>query len=119
MAGAGDPDNRRMMEWDDAAYTEGQKLLLAHVKKMTAIRKQHPALSRGARTTLSVTDETYAYEKTDDDSGDRVLVVLNRSDEPQTVEGVPAGSYTDLLSGDAVEGGAIEVPARTSLVLTQ
>ncbi|MFY0539283.1 Beta-galactosidase C-terminal domain [Nannocystis pusilla] len=81
--------------------------------------KQHPALSRGARTTLSVTDETYAYEKTDDGSGDRVLVVINRSDEPQTVEGVPAGSYTDLLSGDAVEGGAIEVPARTSLVLSQ
>ncbi|MCY0986655.1 alpha-amylase family glycosyl hydrolase [Nannocystis sp. ILAH1] len=119
MAGAGDPDNRRMMDWDDAAYTEGQKLLLTHVKKMTAIRKQHPALSRGARTTLSVTDETFAYEKTDEDSGDRVLVVINRSDEPQTVEGVPAGSYTDLLSGDAVEGGAIEVSARTSLVLTQ
>ncbi|MFY0534764.1 hypothetical protein [Nannocystis pusilla] len=24
MAGAGDPDNRRMMDWDAAAYTEGR-----------------------------------------------------------------------------------------------
>lgn len=117
MPGAGDPDNRRMMEFDAANYTAGQKLLLAHVSKLTRIRKQHRALSRGARTTLSVSDDTYAFEKLDDDSGDRVIVVLNRSDAPQDVDGVPAGDYTDLLTDEAVVGGTIPVPARTSMLL--
>lgn len=115
MAGAGDPDNRRMMEFDDATYSEGQKLLLAHVKKLTALRKQHPAMSRGARTTLSVSDETYVYEKVEAD--DRVIVVINRSDDAQDVDGVPDGAYTDLLTDAPVTGGTIEVPARSSLLL--
>jgi glycosidase len=115
LAGAGDPDNRRMMEFDEATYSAGQKLLLAHVQKLTKLRKQHPALSRGDRTTLSVDDETYAYEKVEGD--DRVIVVINRSDDMQDVTGVPDGEYTDLLTGDPISGGTIAVPPRRSLLL--
>jgi glycosidase len=103
------------MEFDDATYTAGQKLLLAHVKKLTKLRKQHPALSRGDRTTLSVDDETYAYEKVEGD--DRVIVVINRSDDMQDVTGVPDGEYTDLLTDDPISGGTIAVPPRRSLLL--
>jgi glycosidase len=117
MPGAGDPDNRRMMDFDAANYSEGQQLLLAHVKKVTRIRKDHRALSRGARTTLSVTDDTYAFEKFDEESGDRVIVVVNRGDAEAEVEGIPDGSWTDLIADAAVEGGTVTVPARSSLLL--
>lgn len=117
MPGAGDPDNRRMMDFNDATYSDGQKLLLAHVRKVTKIRKDHRALSRGTRTTLSVSDDTYAFEKYDEESGDRVIVVINRGDTDADVSGIPAGSYTDLLSDAMVAGGEVPVPARTSMLL--
>jgi glycosidase len=117
MPGAGDPDNRRMMDFDAAGYSDGQKLLLAHVSKVTKIRKDHKALSRGTRSTLSVTDDTYAFEKVDEDSGDRVIVVINRGDEPAEVDGIPDGDYTDLISDAAVAGGTVMMPARSSMLL--
>ncbi|HEY0135445.1 MAG TPA: DUF3459 domain-containing protein, partial [Nannocystis sp.] len=117
LAGAGDPDNRRMMEFDNTKYTSGQKLLLAHVQKLTKLRKAHPALSRGARTTLSVTDDTFVYEKVDATADDQIIVVLNRSDTMQDVMGVPDGQYTDLLTDTPVTGGTISVPPRSSMLL--
>src|SRR5262249_18484239 len=41
MAGAGDPDNRRFMQWSN--YNAGQSLLLDRVKKLGAFRAAHPA----------------------------------------------------------------------------
>jgi glycosidase len=117
LAGAGDPDNRRMMDFDATKYTSGQKLLLAHVQKLTKLRKAHPALSRGARNTLSVTDDTYVYEKVDATADDQIVVVINRSDTMQDVMGVPDGQYTDLLTDTPVTGGTIAVPPRSSMLL--
>jgi glycosidase len=47
MPGAGDPDNRRFMQW--SGYNAGQSALNAHIKKLTALRAQHPAMRRGVR----------------------------------------------------------------------
>ena len=47
MAGAGDPDNRRFMQWD--GYSAGQTLMQDHVRTLTAIRAEHAPLRRGDR----------------------------------------------------------------------
>jgi glycosidase len=113
MPGAGDPDNRRPMEW--GGYSPGQSMLLDHVKKLGKIRADHLALRRGKRSALSVTADTFAYDMTY--QADKVIVAVNRGDAPQMVSGIPAGAYNELLSGTTVSGPSLNVPARSSLVL--
>jgi glycosidase len=114
MPGAGDPDNRRFMEW--STYTAGQALLLGRIKKLTALRKAHKALFYGTRTTLSITNDTWAYQTVS--GADTVYVALNRSDSPQAVTGLPSGPLTDQLGAGAVMGPSVMVPPRSSMVLT-
>ena len=113
MPGAGDPDNRRFMQW--ANYSAGQAQLLQHIKDLGAIRAAHPALRRGSRKTLSSAQDTMAYEVKD--ASETVYVVLNRGDAPASVGGVPAGSYNDELGGGMVDGGMVSVPARSARIL--
>lgn len=114
LPGAGDPDNRRPMQW--SGYATGQSLLLDRVKKAGAVRAQHSALRRGQRTTLSIDTDTWAYQMVD--GTDRVVVAINRSDAAKAVAGIPAGHYTDALTGDVVDGGsAITVAPRSARVL--
>jgi glycosidase len=47
LPGAGDPDNRRDMQW--SGYSAGQNLLKTHLEKLGQIRKDHVALRRGNR----------------------------------------------------------------------
>ena len=115
LAGAGDPDNRRFMDWNSAGYNAGQQFLLDRHKKLGAARKAHSALRRGTRTTLALTDDTWAYKMVD--GSDVVYVLLNRSDSVKSVSGLPSGNFTDLLTGEAVSGPASMVPARGSRVL--
>lgn len=113
MPGAGDPDNRRPMQW--SGYSAGQELLLQRIKDLGAIRAAHSALRRGARKTLSSGQHTFGYEMKD--ANETVYVVLNRGDADATVSGVPAGSYKDELGGGMIEGGDVAVPARSARVL--
>lgn len=115
LAGAGDPDNRRDMNWSVPSYTMGQQLLLNRHIKLAAIRKAHPALRRGLRTTLSVTDDTWAFKMVD--GTDVVYVLLNRSDSSKTLTGLPSASLKDELLGDGVVGPDIAVPARSARML--
>ena len=113
MPGAGDPDNRRFMQW--SSYSAGQTLLQTRVKKLTAARAAHEALWKGARTTLSITTDTWGYRMTS--GADTVYVAINRSDAPQNVSGFPSATLTDLLSGSTVSGPTIPVAPRTAMVL--
>jgi glycosidase len=113
MAGAGDPDNRRMMTW--SGLTGNQTTLRAHVSKLGEIRKNHEALRRGSRQTLSVTNDVLAYSMTS--GADTVYVVVNRGDTQQSASGLPSGSLQELLTGQTVTGASLQVPARTSMVL--
>jgi glycosidase len=113
MPGAGDPDNRRMMQW--SGYSAGQSALFAHVKKLGAIRAAHSALRRGTRTTVSVTADTYAYKMAD--SSDTVYVLVNRGDAQQSIGGLPSGSFEDQLTKAPVAGPSVPVPARSSMIL--
>jgi glycosidase len=113
MPGAGDPDNRRTMQW--ANYSAGQSWLLQHIKDLGSIRAAHSALRRGSRKTLSSGPDTMAYELKD--ATETVYVALNRGDAAASVAGVPAGSYKDELGGAMVDGGMVSVPPRSALIL--
>jgi glycosidase len=113
LPGAGDPDNRRFMQWD--GYSAGQELLLDHVMTLNTIRAEHAPLRRGKRTTRAADDDTFVYELAL--GSDRIYVALNRADAARPAGGLPGGSYQDLLSGQVIDGSGLQLPARTSMVL--
>lgn len=112
MAGAGDPDNRRFMQW--AGVEARQDALRDHIKKLGAIRKAHPALWKGTRTTTSVTNDTYGYKLVF--GAEVVYVALNRGDAPGGVTGMPAAGR-DLLTDTDVDGPSVTLPPRSARIL--
>jgi glycosidase len=113
MAGAGDPDNRRFMQWD--GWSAPQQALFDRIALLTRIRADHPATRRGERTTISSSTDTFAYTMTA--PGDVLHVLVNRSDSAESVSDVPEGEYVDELGGGTFSGGSVMVPARSALVL--
>ncbi len=83
MPGAGDPDNRRFMQFD-AELAAAQLDTLAHVRSLTAARLAHPCFRYGVRSELHMDDDglVWAYGLTD--GSDRAVVVFNRRDSSQT-----------------------------------
>ena len=112
LAGGGDPDNRRFMQW--SGTSTHQDALRALVSKLTKIRAAHPALRQGTRKQVWMGTDVYAYELTS--GGDKLVVVLNRSDVDQTIK-LQGSSYTDLLNGGTVAGSSLTTPARTARIL--
>lgn len=122
MAGAGDPDNRRFMDWNTGGYTAGQQLVLDGIKTLTTIRAAHPALRYGTRTSLASNQDTFSYRMQLSGAGEldeTVFVAINRADGANDVGGLPDGSYLDEMTGDmvTVSGGVVSVPARWLRVL--
>lgn len=116
LAGGGDPDNRRMMPWNDAALNAHQRALRDRVSALARIRAENPVIGRGRRETISADQDTWVYRLTGCGEDRRVTVAINRSDAERSVD-VPAGSYRDLIAGTPVAGGSVPVPARGFLVL--
>lgn len=113
LAGAGDPDNRRFMVWDN--YNSGQLALREHIQRLTAIRAAHPATRRGTRTTLTTGNDVMAYRV--EAPGDALIVAINRADTASTVSGIPEGMWRDELTGTSWTGPDVTVPPRAALVL--
>ena len=80
MTGATDPDNRRMMRFDNelSKYEEETKREVSYIINL---RKAHPALRYGDFYTLIADENIYAYIRSD--MNERVLVVLNKSSDQQ------------------------------------
>jgi glycosidase len=113
MPGAGDPDNRRFMQWD--ALSGNQTWLRDQLSSLAKLRAAHPATRRGTRTTLGVMTDVFVYKMSA--PGDTVFVALNRGDADQPALNLPAGTYTDLATGHTVTA-PLQIPARTGLVLS-
>ncbi|MCC7540782.1 MAG: hypothetical protein IT379_31485, partial [Deltaproteobacteria bacterium] len=118
LPGAGDPDNRRDMQFGDALSPQ-QATLLAHVRAVGTARATHPGLRRGARTTLHTDGDGYVFAR--GAARDVAIVALNRGSTERSVRvglppalGVPDGTVLrDLLGAAAdvtVGGGGIDVP---------
>jgi len=117
LAGGGDPDNRRMMPWDGKGLLPAQLKLRETVKLLAEIRGAHRSITRGKRTTLSSSADTWVYAMGDcSEKIENVIVAINRADKPGAVQ-IPAGKYTDLLTGLPHSGGSVQLPARSFLVL--
>lgn len=112
LPGAGDPDNRRFMQW--SGLTSNQTYLRDRIKKLADIRGKHPALRRGTRQTLSSDLDTWVYVRST--SGDTVYVAVNRSDTQKIVSGLPAGPLEDLISAQTADGPTVAVPPRQTRI---
>jgi len=110
--GAGDPDNRRFMQWSN--YSADQIWLRDRLSKLAQVRREHAALRRGTRTQRGATLHTFVYEM--NAPGDTVYVALNRDDTAQQAQGLPSGNYQDLITGQTL-AAPLAIPPRTGLVL--
>jgi len=112
MPGAGDPDNRRFMQWD--GHTANQTWLRDRIAGLAKARAQHLAMRQGARQQLGVTGDVMVYKMSA--PGDTVFVALNRGDNAQAATGLPAGSYKDAVTGEPVTA-PLQLPPRSGTVL--
>ena len=112
MAGAGDPDNRRFMEWQ--GHTANQTWLRDQLAKLGKIRGERIALRRGQRQPLGSSQDVLSFKMVA--PGDTVYVVLNRGDAAQPPVSLPSGEYTDLLTGQTVRASEM-VPPRSAWLL--
>lgn len=116
------PDNRSDMPWGSkqiapGAGKERDETLRADYQKLIAIRKAHPALSRGTHNTLSTTGDLLVFSQKDEASGDEVIVAVNRGVEPAELNVAlpaawsaqePVAAVTDVWTGEHLpvsEGG--------------
>ncbi|MBI2896854.1 MAG: hypothetical protein HYY06_25070 [Deltaproteobacteria bacterium] len=112
MSGAGDPDNRRPMQWEGLGAD--QEWLRDRISRLARIRADHPAARRGTRRPLGASNDVLVHEMSA--GGDVLWVALNRSDSPAGADGLPAGEYRDLL-GEADVTAPLSIPPRGGLVL--
>ena len=116
LAGGGDPDNRRMMPWDDASLLPAQIALRNTVRTLAHIRGTNPVLGRGRRVTVSATADTWVYRMTGCGGAADVIVAINRADAAHDVT-IPAGTYDDLVSSGTAMGGSVSIMPRGYRVL--
>jgi glycosidase len=108
MTGGDDPDNRHdfpggfagdsHQAFDGSGRTPQEQAVFAYVQSLLRLRREHPALRRGAHWHLGWGDRYYSYLR--DDGADRVLVVFNSSSDSQQLTiplaETPAAGFTKL-----------------------
>lgn len=88
MTGASDPDNRRMMRFGKE-LNENEKKMLAVVRGIVKLRSENSALRYGDYYPLTADRKTFAYCRSD--FYERILVVLNKTEEAQEIDlNIPA-----------------------------
>ncbi len=115
MPGAGDPDNRRFMQW--GGYSPGQQYVHDRLKALLAIRAAHPALRKGLRTTLSVSSDYWLFEM--ETPQEQVYVGINRGDTDVQVSNLPAAPLQELVTSSAMTGPSATIPARQTRIWTK
>ena len=103
MWGADDPACRKPMIWDDVAYAnekahvldtvdrpvnaiERNEDLLSFYRQMTALRNAHPVLAYGDMEFILADDDAMILAYRRYDAEDEIIVVFNRSDNPDRIE---------------------------------
>lgn len=113
LPGAGDPDNRRFMQW--SGLSVDQQWLRTRVAALGQLRKTHAALRRGKRAIISATDDTFVYSMSD--GAQTLYIAINRGDSDEAVSGLPSQAMQDLLNQASVSGPSVLIPARSARVL--
>jgi cyclomaltodextrinase / maltogenic alpha-amylase / neopullulanase len=105
MTGAADPDNRRMMRFGDQ-LNNNEKENLSEVCKLIHLRDSHPALRYGDYYSVKADTNIFAFIRSD--LNERVLVILNKNRESQTInlefpEFYKSKYMVDLLTDEKIE----------------
>ncbi|MDN5347223.1 MAG: cyclomaltodextrinase / maltogenic alpha-amylase / neopullulanase [Clostridia bacterium] len=100
LIGRPDPECRRTMPWEPREWEQD---LLAFYRRLIALRHRLLPLRRGFFQPLFVDDKAEVCVYARRLGGDRVIVVLNASDFPQTV--TLAAEELELAEGEAWEDG--------------
>ena len=82
MTGASDPDNRRMMRFEND-LSKFEKNTMDYVSKIIKIRSNHTALRYGDYYKLIADNNIYSYIRSD--FNERILVVLNKSNNNESI----------------------------------
>ena len=105
LAGAGDPDNRRIMP---QALNGNRLELLRRVQALGQARSTLPALRRGERNQLWVDENFYVYARVSEKGDEMALVAMNKGDttRTETVDvpnalGLSGQVLLDILAPDA------------------
>ncbi len=112
LTGAADPDNRRMMQFDNQ-LDDLQKSTLEVVRKLSSVRKNSSALLYGDFYTLHSSKNIYAFIRSD--MNEKVIVVLNKGIEHEnislTIPAVSDEEFIDLLNGETItaKDGKVDV----------
>jgi glycosidase len=88
--------------------------VLNHYKKLIAIRKANKALFTGTYELAGMGDGLYAYTVSDQETGEKLLIVHNLAESSQTITLNVAG--TDLYNDAAVEAGSFELKGYSTLI---
>ena len=109
------PANRSDMPWGERAVQPGAGLprdesLRQLYQKLVAVRRAHPALSRGTHKGLATEGDVYVFLRHEAESGDAVVVAVNRGDKKGSVsvpwpEAWGGAAAEDLLDGGGPEAG--------------
>jgi glycosidase len=83
ITGAADPDNRRMMKWNDGLNKYSTELK-NNIAKLTNLRNSHSALRYGDYISLKANDNTFAYLR--NDFSGKMLIVINYSNNGKKIE---------------------------------
>lgn len=114
LAGANDPDCRRVMPAEDELNPH-QIAVRETVRALGRLRRASVALRRGERLLIEATREIYVFERRHD--GESVLVALSASLAPQTLETPISGTFVDALSGESVDPGRFSLPPLSFRIL--
>ncbi|MDX2246645.1 MAG: glycoside hydrolase family 13 protein [Bacteroidia bacterium] len=121
MWGADDPDCRKPLIWPDLAFDDetvhplpdgtrpvdavkADTSLIAFYRKLITLRKNNPVLIHGDISYNLADDEKQLFGYKRSYEGKDIYILFNRSEQEQVIpEGtIPAGTYRDLLTGDAI-----------------
>jgi alpha-amylase len=131
-AGGDWPDNRSDMPWGSRNILPGagqprDEALRGDYRRLIAIRRAHPALSRGTHRALSTEGDLYVFLRQDASSADSVVVAVNRGAAPATARFAPPAEWSgrapeELWAGSAVRatGDSLEfdVPGPGARIVT-
>lgn len=116
LAGAGDPDSRRVMP-DIAVLPQARLSVLKTAQRLGKLRACSEALRSGARIPLVATAHTYGFVR-DAADGSPVIALFSTADVEGSIPlfetAVPPGVYADVISGQeftvGVNGEPFSVP---------
>jgi glycosidase len=125
------PENRSDMPWGGRNLLPGagkprDEGLRTFYQRLIAIRRAHPALSRGLHQSLQKEGDLYAFLRRDPETHDVVVVAINRGAQPQQLtftapEEWGSAEVRELLGeGTPSRSGPqlqLQIPARAARIL--